>query len=159
MPNKCPGEWARLELTEPLCRTQGLAFPSTTEFSIDGGWLNKQQFNPVQLSSKKLFSFPTASTPSTAATTSAEKSHAFAKSRCSHRLFFFFRCQHKGHGGDDDPRSQLHQDVQARHRTTLIHFQAQFFWQQISKKETRVRRSFRILFMMFSSFIPPFCYL
>ena len=32
MPNKCPGGWALLELTEPLCRAQALAFLSTTEF-------------------------------------------------------------------------------------------------------------------------------
>ena len=94
MPNKCPGGWARLELTEPLNRVQALAFLSTTKFSINGGWLNKRKL--LSNSRRRNFSFLTTSTPSTAATTSAEKSHAFAKSRYSHRqlhrLMFFFRC-------------------------------------------------------------------
>ena len=98
-----PGEWARLELTEPLCRAQALAFLSTTEFSIDGGWLNKRKL--LSNSLRRNFSFLTTSTPSTAATTSAEKSYAFAKSCCSHRLMFFFGCQHKGRGGDFPVRS------------------------------------------------------
>ena len=37
MPNKCPGEWTRLELTEPEPSMEALVFLSTTEFSIDGG--------------------------------------------------------------------------------------------------------------------------
>ena len=89
-----PGESARLELTEPLCRAQALAFLSTTEFSIDGGWLNKRKL--LSNSLRRNFSFLTTSTPSTAATTSAEKSHAFAKSCCSHRLMYFFGVSTKG---------------------------------------------------------------
>ena len=94
MPNKCTGGWAHLELIELLCRVQALAFLSTTKFSIDGGWLNKWKL--LSNSRRRNFSFLTTSTPSTAATTSAEKSHAFAKSRCSHRLFFFFGVSTKG---------------------------------------------------------------
>ena len=89
MPDKCPGGgWARLELTEPSMEKHELTFLSTTEFPVDGGWLNKWKlfFN----SHRGNFSFLTTSTPSTTATTSAEKSHAFAKSSCGHRLTFFF---------------------------------------------------------------------
>ena len=58
-----PGiDWARAQ------HGKALVFLSTTEFSIDAWRLAKQ----------------------TKVTTSAEKSHAFAKSSCSHRLMFFF---------------------------------------------------------------------
>ena len=56
-------------------------FLSTTEFSIDGGWLNKRKL--LSNSRRRNFSFLTKSTPSTAATTSAEKRHAFTKSSCT----------------------------------------------------------------------------
>ena len=150
--DKCPGRWARLELTEPLCRAQhgkALAFLSTTEFSIDGSWLNKRKLPSSSL--RRNFSFLTTSTPSTAAITSPEKSHAFARSSCSHRLMFFFGVNTKG------TKTMMIPDRSYTKTYKLIIGNSDTFSGSIlSAANFGIRdsslRSFRILFMIFSSF-------
>ena len=90
--NKIELNWNAQQMPGGMC-TLGIdwaimpSFLSTAELSIDGGWLNKRKLLSNSLG--RNFSFLSTSTPSTAATTSAEKSHAFAKSSCSHRQMFF----------------------------------------------------------------------
>ena len=122
---------------------------STTEFSIDGSWLNKRKLPSSSL--RRNFSFLTTSTPSTAAITSPEKSHAFARSSCSHRLMFFFGVSTKG------TKTMMIPDRSSTKTYKLIIGNSDTFSGSIlSAANFGIRdsslRSFRILFMIFSSF-------
>ena len=96
-------------------------------------------------------SFLTTSTPSTSATTSAEKSHAFAKSSYSHRLMFFFGVSTEG------TEAMRRWGVVKPRRTSSSSDNSDTFSGSIlSTANFGIRdsslRYFRILFMMFSSF-------